>query len=156
MSLFSGYSSKRKCRRWPVSIFCNLMDVSAVNTAIITKRTSSDATSKSFRYDFLKALGYQLVEAHLQRRAQSPNIQRHPKVKLALQLLNKLQGWTPVVAQKPLNTGQPKSKRSRCEACGRGKDRKAQYTCVDCGQSLCKEHSITVVHNCTNCFTADQ
>jgi hypothetical protein len=69
-----GLTCKRKCRRWPYAIFSNMVDVSTNNASIIySSRHPNESRKQEQHYAFLKALGYQLIHAHIQKRLQNLN-----------------------------------------------------------------------------------
>jgi hypothetical protein len=63
-----SFSCRRKCRRWPFRIVGSFLDIVVINGLYLTDKTS-DSTKKTCHYTFLKSLGYQLVEEHINRRS---------------------------------------------------------------------------------------
>ena len=52
------YSTKQPSRRWPVAVFCNTLDVSAVNSWVIYEKVTGKAIS---RRDFIIKLAEELA-----------------------------------------------------------------------------------------------
>ena len=68
-----GLSCKRKCHRWPYSIFSNMVDIAGNNACIIfnERHPANDVRRQDQHYNFLKSAAYQLVSAHIQHRIQN-------------------------------------------------------------------------------------
>ena len=60
------FSCKWKCRHWPMSIFSNMMDVCILNAIHIFY--ANKEKKQTVHYNFIKTLGYQLVDQALNRR----------------------------------------------------------------------------------------
>lgn len=60
------YSVKRVNNRWPLVIFCGLLDLSTVNSQIIYFSNTGDLIPRRM---FIKTLAMELVKPHLLRRA---------------------------------------------------------------------------------------
>jgi len=71
--LVRTYSCKRSTRRWSVAPFFNIIDIAAVNTLIlwITKHPEWNQDKSHLRREFLRNLGMQLVNRHVQQRMTS-------------------------------------------------------------------------------------
>lgn len=67
------YSSKRKCNRWPVSFFFNLVDICLSNTCIFMAKLLDVAgrERKAFHLKTIKDVGYAMVERHIRGRMAS-------------------------------------------------------------------------------------
>jgi hypothetical protein len=138
------FSSKRKCRRWPYSVAMNLVDIAGVNGAIIHGRLigkNSDVHQK-----FLKAAGYQFVDAHIRRRM---NTQRQSgPVAIALQMLGYKPSTTNLCNQK-LQFDTQLAKQARCAFCPRENDRKVRVSCGCCGRPMCTDHRTFLCVECS-------
>lgn len=62
----SNYSTSRRTRRWPMTVFYRILDVSASNSYVISLSNQAQKTPKRFK--FMKQLAEQLVRPHLERR----------------------------------------------------------------------------------------
>ena len=126
------YTSKRMTRRWPVALFYNMLDLSAVNAYVVWQQLQSENSScfsKKKRRKFL--------------------------IQLAKGLAGMLPTYT-IYAALPQNKKkraeiedqQPKPKKARCHLCDRSKDRKRKQTCIACKKYVCQEHSEIICIQC--------
>lgn len=116
-----NYTTKRKTRRWPMALFYNMIDVSALNAYIIwlhLKPEWNEAKAHR-RRNFLKELGKSLIQANQEKRA----------------------AILPPLPQK-------KQKRGRCSYCARSEDLKQSTFCSVCAKFVCNEHSRIVCYVC--------
>ena len=125
------YTSKRMTRRWPMVLFYNLLDVSALNAFIIWIYLNSNWMNGILykRRIFLTELGKQLVRDNAARRA----------VKSFISFSPFLQGQTQAQLLK---------KRGRCVLCPRSKNVKHSISCSKCHSFICKDH--LACYNCQN------
>jgi len=121
------YSTKRMTRRWPMTIFYNMLDISTLNAFVIWMSLNPEWESKAKhrRRIFLMELGKLLVQA-----ATTPS---PPSV------LEGGHGPSKLV---------PPQKRARCHCCARQKDRKSGMACVTCRRNVCKEHASIICDKC--------
>jgi hypothetical protein len=140
-----AFSSKRKCKRWPVSVICNMVDVACINATFIFANSGASASSNPVnRLDFLKNCGYQLTHAHIERRiTQEKALQRD--VRLAMALV----GYT-LSTRRPSTLDGFLPKQKRCEFCASSRDRKSKSVCCKCLKVICIEHSCKVCHSCAS------
>jgi len=87
------YSSKFANRRWPVALFCNLLDIAALNAYVLFEKLKMDGAGKEKRRLFIKRL--QLQE-HRRSDATLPSL-------VTARLLDDTEG--------------PVKKRDRCHVC---------------------------------------
>lgn len=125
------YSVKYKCRRWHVIIFCNIIDLSALN-AFVTHTIVDPAWNMGKlerRRLYLLELGHALLADHLQRQVGAPA----------------------AGVGRPA-TGAPAENRKRgaCGECPIGEKRKCCLRCDVCHNFMCKEHSVTLCRLCNN------
>ena len=116
-----NYTTKRKTKRWPIVIFYNMLDISALNAFIIWNHLNSgwNAGKTHRRRLFLLELGNCLIMANKERRVSVP--------------------FEPLEESK---------KRKRCYACHRNKDLKTSSYCYKCSEPVCKDHSKIVCNYC--------
>jgi Transposase IS4 len=83
------YSCKRKTRRWPMTLFFNLVDCACVAAYVtwITKNPGWNQNNTRKRRLFLRGLFEELVEDHLQRRLENPQVMQ-AQVKVAFKALD--------------------------------------------------------------------
>lgn len=130
------YTCKRMTRRWPVVLFYNMIDVSAVNAFIVWLELNGESPSISVkkRRNFLLELGKELAGVNTQ-----PDLSQRVSVPSAS-------------AQKRRNKNDlgnaPKLKRQRCSLCDRSKDKKTSLVCYICKKYVCSGHSKTICHQC--------
>ena len=68
--MIETYSSKFATRRWPVVLFCNLLDIAALNAYVLFEKLKVDGAGKEKRRSFIKRLGKGLCqELQEQRRS---------------------------------------------------------------------------------------
>jgi hypothetical protein len=115
------YTTKRMTRRWPMVIFYNMLDVSALNAFIIWMHLKPDWESKTShrRRLFLLELGKSLVQAN---REKNGPIYRNP--------------------------AENSRKRGRCVYCDRSKDLKHSTICALCEKFVCKAHAKIICNMC--------
>lgn len=113
------YSVKFKCRRWHVIVFCNLLDLSALNGFVVHSIFDPQWNNKKLqrRRLYLLALGNALVQEHIQRRqpVQLPAAE----------------------GQAPFRDAQ---KRGICVRCNVGNRKKCSIRCDECNLFVCKDH----------------
>lgn len=65
--IISCYTCRRKINRWPVVVFSNVLDISAVNAYILFLAENPDWKQKSEirRLVFIEAVGMALVQDHI-------------------------------------------------------------------------------------------
>ena len=62
------YSTKPGCRRWPLQVFCNMLDIGSINAHTVYKMSSK---SRKSRRMFLLSLAEELVASHRAERKES-------------------------------------------------------------------------------------
>jgi len=143
--LVGTYSVKRKCNRWPMVLFFNLIDVAALAAYIVWLCNFPNWSIQrrcSRRRLFLQMLGEELVEDLLQERLQKPQVLQR-SVKSALVDLGKLD------LRQHAAQGTPSAKK-RCYLCPREADRKVRQCCMTCGSHVCQDHSVVSI-KCDEC-----
>ncbi|KAK7130472.1 hypothetical protein R3I93_019962 [Phoxinus phoxinus] len=136
-----AYSCKRKTSRWPMTLFYNLIDVSAINAFVL--RVAVDPSwnqEKTFkRRLFLEELGRMLVYPQMKRR------ERLPCTPAAAAMVQSQQRAENSEASGSADTH---GKRRRgCSFCT-NKRRKISTTCSKCGIYICKEHALQFCSSC--------
>ena len=81
------FSCKTEMSHWPMSIFSIMMDVCILN--VIHIFYANKEKKQTVHYNFIKALGYQLVDQALNQHMQYPAICRYPQVLRAAVTLGK-------------------------------------------------------------------
>jgi len=55
--MIETYSSKFATRRWPIALFCNVLDIAALNAYVLFEKLKMDGAGKEKRRLFIKRLG---------------------------------------------------------------------------------------------------
>lgn len=138
-------SCKRKCRRWPMAIFSNIIDVSTSNGSHVYGATH-DGNSSTAHMDFLKNAGYQMVDELIRRRIEKGKLQkgtREAMEKLGYEVNNQMKH--PAVDE---NNALQLSSRQRCHLCPREIDRKTTSACPRCRKPRCQDHRSQLCSDC--------
>lgn len=136
------YSTKRGTRRWPLSMFFTLLDISVHNSSVIWLDKYPDWSSypRSRRSDvrrlFILKLGKSLCIPWIETRKVTPTIALQPSVKRALEYVK----GKPVKKAKR-DTQQMSSCKGRCHKCSRQKDNKTSIRCHMCSNFVCGKHA---------------
>ena len=130
--MIETYSSKFATRRWPVALFCNLLDIAALNAYVLFEKLKMDGAGKEKRRLFIKKLGKGLCqELQEQRRSDATLLSL-----VTARLLDDTEG--------------PPKKRGRCHVCPRHTDKKATAVCKACHKKVCPVHCKVF---CTTCLS---
>lgn len=140
------YSCKRKCFRWTYGFFCNMIDVALLNASVIMKfgaqsSSTSDGNTGMFRFNFLMDVGYELVDAHIKKRASRERVSK--SILTAMNLL----GYKRRISN---DTAHSQQRSGRCKDCAREKDRKTTQRCSSCSDFVCSMHSSKTIC-CSDC-----
>lgn len=146
--MISCYTCKRKTNRWPVIVFTNVLDISAVNAYVLFTKANPDWKKNSFRKRrlFIETLGMSLVREHIRGR------EVLPRQKSAIEIVQSHQRETEEVghsSHKEAHEGPASRKRGRCHLCPQS-DNKYQNKCARCGKYTCKSHLRFLCAKC-NC-----
>ncbi|VEN50428.1 unnamed protein product, partial [Callosobruchus maculatus] len=143
----ASYSCSRRSRRWPLTIFFAMLNISTVNsrTLYIAAKPEDKMTRKKFNV----LLGKALIQEHLQERL-SLNISREMK-----NIIRKVLGIAEQNQPDATDLQPPPAKRMRCVLCPRSKDRKTPMTCSKCRKPICKQHA-QQRFVCNACTTASE
>lgn len=135
-----SFSCKRKCRRWPVSVISNLVDIACINAMYILKKPDAPV-QKTGHYEFLKNVGYQLVDQHIRKRILKKSIKTSVRVSMEMigYKLNKDHRSTII----------PLEKSRRCQLCPYSKDHKTKNLCSKCLRAMCGSHRAFVCIECS-------
>lgn len=131
-----NYTVARTSARWPLTIFYALMNIGGINSQIIYQANTKNKIS---RLQFLKTLGRELMEEHVQNRITIPAVRI--EVKSSIRKYFNVQ---------PLQESRVKAS-GRCSFCERSKDRKTTKVCTTCIRLICRDHLISV---CPDCYAS--
>lgn len=134
------YSSNRRTRRWPLSVFYRMVNIGSVNSYIIylSYRNSPVIT----RFQYTKNLARDLVEPLWRQRLAIANLPRDIKATIKKELGEADQERAAGFLTDKLN------KRKTCSKCPWEKKRKTQYACIKCNQPICLECSRKMCLEC--------
>lgn len=136
--LVRGYSSKRKCRRWPYGVFFTLMDVSVIAAYKMYQRDNDDS-----HYIFKRELAYEMCLPFVHQRSLLPRL--NDCIKQAMANV----GITAAPVQPAVQQASGRQKQGRCKLCPRERDRKSRTKCSVCESYVCLEHSQLKCSNCS-------
>ena len=160
--------------RWPMVLFYNMLDISALNAYIIWIHLNPQwNTNKNERRRlFLKDLGRELIEEQMQSRLTIPGLSLKLRETIQQCLLkttddveileNDCAGTAPLddelnndndADDEEANNEQSLSKRhqrkrGRCTICSRGRDKKVRSVCAQCKSFVCEMHSSVLCKSC--------
>lgn len=169
--LVGTYRCKRKVNRWPLALFCNILDTSAYNSFVIFIHLNADRKYEKKKYRrrlYLVELGKQLVTPYIANRKTRP---RTPNANAVIDEIQNISSRssspTTSTSAAPTSTTNasrksnlPNSqklthapsagKRSRCAHC-EYKNNKNLYSnrCDKCITYVCNAHHFKL---CTNCI----
>ncbi|KAL4142760.1 hypothetical protein QTP88_005167 [Uroleucon formosanum] len=131
-----NYTVARTSARWPLTIFYALMNIGGINSQIIYQ---ANTKIKISRLQFLKTLGRELMEEHVQCRMTIPAVR--VEVKSSIRKYFNIQ---------PLQESRVRAS-GRCSFCERTRDRKTTKVCTTCIKLICRDHLISVCPECYAC-----
>lgn len=138
----SLYDVSRNSRRWPLTVFYDLLNLSALNAICIYTANKNVATVE--RREFLIDLSLAWMKPLAHRRLEKKNLPRNLsfKIKDFLGISN--------VESQPTNSGTTrKSSVGRCFDCGRARNRSTRKTCNTCSKFICPDHYKIVCMSCS-------
>ena len=126
----STYSVKFRCQRWHVIVFCNILDLSALNGFVTHSLFDPEwnKTKKERRRLYLLELGNALLHDHSNR--PQPALSTGP-------------------GRRQTGASTDDRKRGVCNECPIGNKKKCSNRCDSCNSFICKDHSVTI---CPQCF----
>ncbi|XP_022200150.2 piggyBac transposable element-derived protein 4-like [Nilaparvata lugens] len=131
------YDVSRNTKRWPMVLFYDLVNISAINASRIYM--FNNAQDKMTRRKFLESLAWELIHPQIRKRIES----------LALPTDMKTRARKILGIEEPQRQPVPKNdKVGRCLLCGRARDRSTRKCCDLCGHKVCQEHSQIVCITC--------
>ena len=117
------FSTKMASRRWPLAVFCNILDITMLNAFVLWKEISN----QSSRFLFIHKVATNLLECLKERRSSIP-LPTHTVTQCA-----------------------SSRKRGNCNFCDKGNRNKTQNICFSCKKFVCGRHTLESNHFCLNC-----
>lgn len=128
--LVGTYPCRRKVNRWPVAVFCNMLDISAYNAFVIFTELNPAWNSnkkKIKRRLFLLDLGFALVRPYIGDRSSLPygknasalvkDIQNRENISPSPSLSSSSAATSNSSSKRRLSHSEPTKKRARCQIC---------------------------------------
>ena len=141
----SAYTTRRKVRRWPVTLFANLLDMAAINAYVTwVKRHPQWAAGQrtSRRRLFLKDLALELLQPMIHLRVlESPRGAMQPAIKKA-----RLSCSFDETSSAPPSDRSDNRVRGRCHLCSA--NRRIFSICCVCEKHVCSQHSKLICDVC--------
>uniref|UniRef100_A0A182K3S6 PiggyBac transposable element-derived protein domain-containing protein n=1 Tax=Anopheles christyi TaxID=43041 RepID=A0A182K3S6_9DIPT len=136
----------RSTRRWPLAVFFNLMNLSAINAWCIY-RLNHPEEAKVSRRDFLVTMALELLRPQARRRLDNKTLPRLLKQRIGMFLGISREEYetVPVLS----NRGDA---RGRCYLCGRARNKTTRISCHSCGKFTCNAHCAQL---CRTCYLDD-
>ena len=137
------YTCRRQTRQWPLNLFFNLLDITALNAYTIFRQVHPDhqSTQGSRRRRFITDLANSLIMRHMTTRQKISQLQR---------TTNEAMMRCGLAFPTPSQQENTMQKRKRCSLHPHTKDRKVAKCCSRCCKPVCPEHSITTI-TCNEC-----
>ena len=138
------YTCRRQTHRWPLNLFCNLLDIAALNAYTVFGQVypDSQSTQGSRQRRFITDLANSLIYPHMKTRQKIPQLRKATKKAMVRCGLTFSSAF-------PRDNTLPK--RKRCVLCMHSKDRKVSKCCSRCCRPVCPEHSISTI-TCNECY----
>lgn len=134
----SIYTCSRRSRRWPMTLFYRILDISSVNSHLLY---NIHETRKIDRGVFIKNLARQLVLEHMKRRVVNLRLPRE----LRMSMTRILGSDMPDTSQG--HTSEQKT-RKICLSCPPKLNRKSTYRCYSCKKHVCLQCAKQVCPDC--------
>lgn len=134
------YSTNRRTRRWPMTIFFTILNVAAVNAHVLHGCYKNNKVID--RKAFYKILARQLMQPYLNMRLCNSRLPRELRSTIG-RILHK-----PVPVEDKGEVNIQNQKRRRCGICDRSNDKKTKMSCIKCTRPMCGDCRSYVCKNC--------
>ncbi|XP_030758825.1 piggyBac transposable element-derived protein 4-like [Sitophilus oryzae] len=138
--LCQNYDVSRNSRRWPMVLFYDFLNISAINAYCIHKYHSHGLNKCVKRANFLETVSWELIKPQIHRRSEIQSlpveIRRRSKILVGVQ-------------DEPTPQEDKTGSRGRCFVCGRSRNKTTRRWCVKCGKWACGDHLKDV---CVDCY----
>lgn len=142
--LCGSYDVARNCRRWPLTIFYNIMNIGSINSMVLYHLNNKEQKIK--RRDFIRTLAIGLMKPEMERRYRTESLPKQIRTKIGFIL--------DLPSDQISSKNVHKTGTGRCYICPRKEDKKTRNICVLCGKWVCKEHQEAMI-KCMNCKNDD-
>ena len=134
------YDTSKHSRRWPLTVFYTLLNVSTINLYILYCHSPEN---KLNRHLFIKSVSMQLVHKALKGRLKNIHLSRDLRSGIRRMLQASEESSTSSQAS-------TSNRQKKCALCERSRDHKVKTLCTTCGKHVCKDHSKLFVQ-CIKC-----
>ncbi|XP_023222340.1 uncharacterized protein LOC111623851 [Centruroides sculpturatus] len=141
-----AYSCARTTRRWPMIIFCCMLNIAGINSQII-HQSNGNCSRVSSRREYLKSLALELMYEQIDR--SKLIISLPTDIRISAERIRPSRPEVRPKISKESPNPRKLEKRGRCKECGRKKDNKTRRRCMKCETFLCPDH---LMHVCKHCF----
>lgn len=135
----SAYDVARNSRRWPLTIFFDLLNIAGLNSLILY--AANHDNNKPVRRSFLRSLALDLMKPFISERITKQSVP--PEIKRRGKILLGVPDILPEEHTRPQVIG-------RCYLCGRARNKSTRKSCSRCMKWICPGHANTEVL-CLNC-----
>jgi len=142
----SLYDVARNSRRWPLTIFFNLLNICCINALNVYSANKNYA--KVNRADFLETLALCLIRPNTERRILNKNLPKSIRFRgrKLLGLEKEIETEKNVKTKRPGGVG-------KCHLCGRTRNKSTRNSCETCYKWVCNDH---LKYICDCCFNKKQ
>lgn len=138
----SLYNVSRNSRRWPLTVFFDLLNLSALNALCIYSANKNYGSV--CRRDFLIDLSLAWMKPLAKKRVEKKSLPRSLTIKIKDFL-----GVMDAEKQPPTSEGTSSNIVRRCHDCGRARNKNTRKSCTACKKFICGDHSKIVCLSCT-------
>ncbi|KAK0046844.1 piggyBac transposable element-derived protein 4 [Biomphalaria pfeifferi] len=140
------YSVSRRTRRWPLTVFCGLLNAVGINSMILLKGShADDKEAVPDRRTYLKTLAKALIKPQMEARLRYPKLSKNLR-----SLINGVLKIEPAERAQARQAGGRAGRIGRCSFCDRFKDRKSKTKCCRCDKLICASHQHTICPDCAD------
>ena len=134
------YDTSRNSRRWPLTVFYTLLNVSTINAYIFYCHNPANKLNRRL---FINSVNMQLVQEPLKGRLQNIHLSRD--------LRSGIRRMLPESEESSTSSRVSTSNcAKRCALCEGSRGRNVKTLCTTCGKHVCKDHSKLFVQ-CKTC-----
>ncbi|XP_017479434.1 PREDICTED: uncharacterized protein LOC108368975 [Rhagoletis zephyria] len=145
--LIETYTCKRQTNRWPVAVFSNIVDISALNAYVLWTEINPlwNATKTYKRRLFHQNLGLDLLNGEIERRKRLPRTQSSADIVRNVRAESEQPSTSAAATPKKRKASQ----RATCAVCPSSICRKTYEHCTICKKPVCPQHRTTVTVSTT-------
>lgn len=146
----STYNVARNSRRWPLTIFFDIMNIAGINALVLHELNNPNSSIS--RNNFLHTLGLDLLRPQIVKRSHLQNIPRKLKEKCRMIVHTE----EPSTSEEVQEAKRTKTGNGRCYLCPRKKDKRTRNYCSACNKWICMEHKKEQPSLCVKCDEENQ